>query len=774
MRYLTDSPGSRISQGDSVPLASSLTGRLADEKRTRIVDLRSEEFSFSRANDFLMEGYQSGIATPLFGKEDVIGSFILFSKQADSYGIRDMTVLERLASQIAPAVENSRLYRDLQASIEEMAAVDEVARIITANLDINEAYEQFASEVKKLVGFDRCSVNLIDYDNGTLKLSHLSSIPGSRHTQGDTIPLEGSLSSSVTMDKRTIIFEDLSVGDQFSMGEHFLREGFTSAIATALISKEHVIGTFLLLSRQTNAFGLREKIIVERLAAQIAPSIENSLLFQRMEQLSLALESIGEAVAFLDLENKFKYVNREFQNMFGYSADEILDKSGTIVVPADQENQAEAGRVWSEGNASGWRGEVKRVRKDGQEIDVFVTMKPLKNKDGEVIGRIGVARDITESKRAEERLQETARLSSIGELAAGVAHEINNPLTSVLGFTQLLLLEDMPQEFRGDMETVHSEANRAAKVVQNLLSFARRHEPTMTNLDISSVIDRALDMKSYDFQVNNIRVIRDFSKDLSFVMADEQQMIQVFLNLLNNAEHAMSRLRGQGQITVRTKATDDGVGISISDDGPGIPDAHLPRIFEPFFTTKAVGEGTGLGLSVSYGIVNQHGGDIWADSFLGKGTTFHIELPVTDHEAGESSQTNVIQPPVSEAKRVLVVDDEPVIRQLLHRALAMDGLAVDLAEDGEEALRRPRSSAYDCIILDLKMPGMSGHQLYRAIGDQGGELTKKVIFITGDIASSDTLNFINQAGNLALTKPLDLDQVRQSVRSSLDPAGASP
>ena len=151
LRYLTDSPGSRFNQGDSIPLAGSLSGQLADEKRTRIVDLLSEGSGFSRANDFLKEGYRSGIATPLFGKEDVIGSFILFSKQANSYGFREMAVLERLASQIAPAVENSRLYRDLQSNVEEMAAVDKVARIMTANLDISEVYEQFASEVKKLV-----------------------------------------------------------------------------------------------------------------------------------------------------------------------------------------------------------------------------------------------------------------------------------------------------------------------------------------------------------------------------------------------------------------------------------------------------------------------------------------------------------------------------------------------------------------------------------------------------------------------------------------------
>jgi CheY-like chemotaxis protein len=192
-----------------------------------------------------------------------------------------------------------------------------------------------------------------------------------------------------------------------------------------------------------------------------------------------------------------------------------------------------------------------------------------------------------------------------------------------------------------------------------------------------------------------------------------------------------------------------------------------------FFTTKAVGEGTGVGLSVSYGIVSQHGGDIWADSSAGEGTTFYVEIPVTSDEVVESPKPAASQGPISEIKRVLVVDDEPTIRALLSRSLELDGLKVDLAGDGEEAWRRLQTHPYDCIILDLKMPGMSGQQLYQAIGALGQELTKKVIFITGDTVSSETLDFIAEAGSPALTKPVDLDQLRQWVRSSLEPAGRS-
>ena len=718
-------------------------------------------------------GVKSLLSVPIKADGATLGVVSISALEHNHFTPDRVRLLTAIIDGLGTLLVNSKLAQSLESSREEMAVVDEVARVITSTLDIAEVYEQFASEVKMLMDVDQLRIGMIDESRNILNLSYVALNPGVSLDRRESVPLQGTISGHVAKTRETIIIDDLSQETRFWSAQQLVEDGLRSTIAVPLFSKDKLVGTLFVLSAEANAYGGREQVIVERLAAQIAPSIDNSLLFQQMEQLSLALESIGEGVAFLDREEKFKYMNRAFLQLYGYNAEELLDKSGAIIVPADEENQAAAKRAWAEGNVSGWRGEVKRVRKDGQVIDVLITLTPLKNKDGEIIGRIGVARDITERKQAEERLQETARLSSIGELAAGVAHEINNPLTSVLGFSQLLLLEDVPPAFREDLETVHSEAERAAKVVQNLLSFARRPEPTKTYLDITSVLARSLDMKSYDFQVENIQVIRDFAVDLPLTMADEQQLIQVFLNVINNAEQAMSRHNGRGQLTVRTTTSGISIKVSIKDDGPGIAAEIVPRIFEPFFTTKAVGDGTGLGLSVSYGIVTQHGGEIWADSSPGGGTTFYVELPITGEEAVESPQPASVPIQISDTKRVLVVDDEPSIRELLSRTLTVDGLAVDLAADGDEALRSLHTGTYDCIILDLKMPGMSGQQLYRAIGDLGGELTEKVIFITGDTVSPDTLNFINRAGNLSLTKPLDLDALRKSVRNSFEPAGWS-
>ena len=215
-----------------------------------------------------------------------------------------------------------------------------------------------------------------------------------------------------------------------------------------------------------------------------------------------------------------------------------------------------------------------------------------------------------EGKRNEERMNETARLASIGELAAGVAHEINNPLTSVLGYSEMLIRSDIPEQFRKDVETISAEAQRAGKIVKNLLFFARKSGTEKQYTDPNSIVNRALEMKSYDFKVNNISVTSQLSPEIPKTMIDEHQLAQVFLNILANAEQVTQKADGKGQIDFCTTASNDAIEITIRDDGPGMPPEELSKIFEPFFTTKEVGQGTGLGLSISYGIIKEHGGEI--------------------------------------------------------------------------------------------------------------------------------------------------------------------
>jgi len=229
----------------------------------------------------------------------------------------------------------------------------------------------------------------------------------------------------------------------------------------------------------------------------------------------------------------------------------------------------------------------------------------------------------------EEQLIVTDRLASIGELSSGIAHEINNPLTSVIGFSDLVLGKDIPDDVKEDLRVINREAQRTAGVVRNLLTFARKHAPEKKPMDINKTIQTVLELRAYEQKVNNIQVNTQFAPDLPEITADGFQLQQVFLNIIINAEHFMTEAHGRGTLTITTELVEDIIRASFADDGPGIAEENLGYLFDPFFTTKEVGKGTGLGLSISYGIITEHGGRIWAESELGKGATFVVELPIS-------------------------------------------------------------------------------------------------------------------------------------------------
>jgi signal transduction histidine kinase len=266
------------------------------------------------------------------------------------------------------------------------------------------------------------------------------------------------------------------------------------------------------------------------------------------------------------------------------------------------------------------------VRKLGQvaeiQLELVLELEALRQRVAELEGIEA------EQRRAEEQLIIADRLASIGELASGIAHELNNPLTSVIGFSQLLLGKDVPDEFKEDVKIIYSEARRAADVMKNLLIFARKHSPAKQLVNINSVIEKVLALRAYEHKVENIQVVSRLAPDLPLTMADYFQLQQVFLNIVINAEHFMLQAHQRGTLNITTRRIGNIIRASFTDDGPGIARENLGRLFDPFFTTKGVGEGTGLGLSICHGIITEHGGRIYAGSEPGKGATFIVELPV--------------------------------------------------------------------------------------------------------------------------------------------------
>ncbi|HXH22127.1 MAG TPA: ATP-binding protein [Dehalococcoidia bacterium] len=396
--------------------------------------------------------------------------------------------------------------------------------------------------------------------------------------------------------------------------------------------------------------------------------------------------------------------------------------------------------------------------------------------------RLVALRDTTEERLLQERLLQSEKMASVGQLVSGVAHELNNPLTGVMGFAQLLLARDLDETTQAQVRTIYGEAERAAKIVQNLLSFARRRKPAKELADVNSLLAQVLELRSYDFAIRNIALDMEMDPRMPRCWVDADQVQQVFFNIVKNAEQAMLEANGGGRLTVRTEGitgtagAPTGVRISIADDGPGIPPEVQRRIFDPFFTTKEAGQGTGLGLTISYSIIDEHGGRIWAEPSPTGGARFVVELPIGSPEqrggaagAPEPAGTTGAAGPAAAmpsrpAYRVLVVDDEESIRLLLRDILEMDGHTVEVGSSGIEAWQLVDASApFDVIITDMKMPGMDGATFYRELRQKDPALASRIIFITGDTVSPDTRSFLQTVSNPVLSKPFKIGPLREAM-----------
>ncbi len=362
---------------------------------------------------------------------------------------------------------------------------------------------------------------------------------------------------------------------------------------------------------------------------------------------------------------------------------------------------------------------------------------------------------------------ETEGLNALSELVSGVAHELNNPLTSILGYAQIFNSLSGAERDHA-LVTIEAEAQRAARIVRNLLSFARQGTRTATPVNLEAVLQRVVDIRRYSLEVDNVHVSLNFG-GVPPLLADESLFEEVFLNLITNAQQALHP-RG-GEIAITTSLLDGNVRISIADNGPGVPEEMRGRIFEPFFTTRDVGAGAGMGLSTVFGVVTEHGGRVWMEPTSAGGANFIIELPVqTDRAAAPPT----VAPRYADralrgaGERILVADDERHIRALASEILTSAGYAVTTAANGAEALQCMEEADFDLVVTDMRMPGMDGTELHARVCARWPQLQRRMIFVTGDIDGERTGRRLAQGDVRYLEKPFETAALLRTIREVLD------
>jgi signal transduction histidine kinase len=390
-----------------------------------------------------------------------------------------------------------------------------------------------------------------------------------------------------------------------------------------------------------------------------------------------------------------------------------------------------------------------------------------------------IVRDVSERKKLDDetrdiyhQLLQAEKMAALGQTISGVAHELNNPLATILSWAERLSQKPaIDPSVRRGLETILGESERAARIVRNLLTFARKRQTTRAMVDVNQIVRETLALRSYEQRVTNVSVIDALAAGLPLVFADGHQVQQVLLNLVINAEQAMLQAHGRGVLVVRSwhDADQESVVLEINDDGPGIPEDLQPKIFDPFFTTKEVGKGTGLGLTVAYAIVQEHGGRIRLESRPNVGASFYVELPVTGAKLApaQATRSSSDQPEVVVGASILLVEDEAALAAAVTDALRDVGYLVDRAADGEEALIKVREQSFDVVVCDLKMPRLDGKAFYRTLAAATPGLAKRVIFVTGDVVGTDAEQFLEESGCRWLSKPFRLADLLRAIKEVL-------
>jgi signal transduction histidine kinase/ActR/RegA family two-component response regulator len=538
-------------------------------------------------------------------------------------------------------------------------------------------------------------------------------------------------------------------------------------------------------------------------AVVLSPAASHELARQRSRfeaELHNVLEWVEEGIVLFDADHNVRAMNTRFAQIAGISPQETeasttLESLITLLAEraAEPEEFARRWRALARATEGGMREEIQLSRPVPRVLERSV--RPVLDPAGRRLGRVEIYRDLSAHRVFQARLLQTEKLAALGQMLTGVAHELSNPLTSILGYSQRLLVRKDLAGRTAEARQIYEEAERASTILRQLLLTARETHPERKRVSLNEVISRAMELQRFSSAAEKIRIELELDPTLPFIMGDPGQLQQVLMNLIGNARQAILQEGKPGTIRVRTaRINSRHVLLQVIDDGPGVSPSILARIFDPFFTTKPAGVGTGLGLSIVLSVVREHGGQVNALNSPGGGATFSIEFPVAagsslesvkvypDHTeqpllvtrtaAGATNRLRTVELPATSADhrrmRVLVVEDEPTVARLIADVLEDEGLRVDVLLDGREALDRASREQFDLVICDMKMSGIDGRHFYEALANSRNPLTERFLFVTGDTLARHTQRFLERNRLPHLAKPFRVEELTAKVAGLLN------
>jgi PAS domain S-box-containing protein len=507
-----------------------------------------------------------------------------------------------------------------------------------------------------------------------------------------------------------------------------------------------------------------------------------------------------DVIALLDTESRFTYVSESVRSVLGHPASFFLGQR--LGSNSDPEDRAKLDAMMTSllsGASLRGQVEVHTPHADGTRRSFRISAAPLLDEIGKITGIVTSGRDVTESNLQDRQVAEREKFTAMGQMLTGAAHELNNPLTAILGVSDLLTGSSHDDLTKRQANLILKQARRAADIVQNLLAFSRPRSSGLLPLRIEDIIQQIVLTQRTTFEQKGIAIKLEASPGLPPVDADRKLLTQVFSNIIVNAEQAISAAKPRGTISVTITSGDGRVCVTFENDGPSIPSENVGKVFDPFFTTKRPGGGSGLGLTICLAIVKDHGGTIEVDSPLSGGATFRVYLPAANHSSSdkgvqataplaavrvglrhEEEPSKPSPPegtkrkvskiiPVLQGHSVAVVDDEESILEILHEGLSARGLDVTGFSKGEEALAYLKKNTCEVVLCDFNMPGMKGSELFERVRTHHGEGTPRFVFMTGEFVESEAIAALREQGALTLQKPFHIPAVAELLLTIFQP-----